>query len=73
MSRSSSTKALYARIPYGVTRKVIRGTFEHLNISTPNLRKLLADKTIDRDIKGKLWAFAQYRRKVARWRRHGHC
>ena len=72
MSRSSSISALYARIPYGVVRKQLREGVMHLNIPTPALRRLLADKSVSRDIKGRLWAFAQYRRRIARWRRHGH-
>ena len=72
MSRFSSTSALYARIPYGVTRRVVREGVATMNISTPAIRKLLKDPSIHRDIKGKLWTFAQYRRRVARWRRHGH-
>jgi hypothetical protein len=72
MSPSSSTSALYARLPYGVRRKYLRAGVTYMNVSTPALRQLLKEKTLDRDIKGQLWSFLQVRRATSRRRRHGH-
>lgn len=72
MSPSWSTSKLYAKIPAGFVNRTVRNTMMLMVISTPNLRKLLADKTLDRFVKNRLYAFALYRRQQSRRRRHGH-
>jgi hypothetical protein len=55
---------LYARLPPGMIRRRERTVITQLNISTPNLRKLLAMKDLDRDIKCKLYSILLYRRRA---------
>lgn len=54
--------SLYARLPPGMIRRRQRSVITQLCISTPNLRKLLAMKDLDRDIKNKLYSVLLYRR-----------
>lgn len=71
MSPSFAT-SVYARLPARVVRRVTRNGITRMNLSTMHLRQLLADKTLDRDLKGMLYSFLLTRRQASRRRRHGH-
>ena len=64
-----SLAKLYAKLPVSMIRRRQRTVITQLNISTPNLRKLLASD-LDRKLKCKLYSILLYRRYQSRRRRH---
>jgi len=64
-----SLAKLYAKLPASMIRRRQRTVITQLNISTPNLRKLLASD-LDRELKCKLYSILLYRRHQSRRRLH---
>lgn len=65
------TAQLYAQLPAKMIRRQYRGALTRMNISTPDLRKLL-NSSLETRLKNQLYPFLLYRRQESRRRRHGH-
>ena len=65
------TSKLYAQLPSKLVRRQYRNGITRMNISTPDLRKLL-NSDLETRLKNQLYPFLLYRRQESRRRRHGH-